>query len=82
MSTLILKIVVKPYTNQDLAKMFNMCSRTLRRNISGIKDQLGERRGHFWNIKQVEMIMAQIGRPYEIVERETEEESNEMKKTG
>jgi len=82
MSTLILKIVVKPYTNKDLGKMFNMSTRTLRRNIVGIKEQLGERRGHFWNIKQVEMIMAQIGRPYEIVEKEKEEESNQIEKAG
>ncbi len=82
MSTTILKIVVKPYTNKDLGKLYNMTSRTLRRNIVGIKEMLGERRGHFWNIKQVEMIMAHIGRPYEIVEEQKEEESNGMKKTG
>ncbi len=82
MSTTILKIEVKPYTNKDLGKLYNMTSRTLRRNIVGIKEKLGDRRGHFWNIKQVEMIMAQIGRPYEIIERETDEESNEKKKTG
>ncbi len=82
MSTTILKIEVKPYTNKDLGKLYNMTSRTLRRNIVGIKEKLGERRGHFWNIKQVEMIMAQIGRPYEIIEKKTDEESTEMKKTG
>ena len=69
MSTTILKIVVKPYTNKDLGIMFNMSSRTLRRNIVGIKEKLGERKGHFWNIKQVEMIMEHIGRPYEILEQ-------------
>jgi hypothetical protein len=72
MSTTILKIVVKPYTNKDLGTLFNMSSRTLRRNIVGIKEKLGERRGHFWNIKQVELIMEHIGRPYEIIEQETE----------
>jgi hypothetical protein len=78
MSTTILKIVVKPYTNKDLGKLFNMSSRTLRRNIVGIKETLGERRGHFWNIKQVEIIMAHIGRPYEIIESD----STEMKETA
>jgi hypothetical protein len=68
MSTVI-KLVIKPYTTKELAPLYNMCSRTFRRNIAGIKEQLGERKGHFYNIKQVELIIAHMGRPYEVIEQ-------------
>ena len=68
MST-VLKLVVQPYTTQELAPLFNMSSRTFRRNIEGIKDKLGQRRGHYYNIKQVEIIIEHMGRPYEVIEK-------------
>ena len=61
------RLEIKPYTTQELAVIYNMSSRTLRRNIAGIKDKLGKRIGHFYNVKQVEMIMEHMGRPYEII---------------
>lgn len=64
----VIKFCVKPYTIQELSKMYNMCSRTFRRNIAGIQSQLGKRRGHFYSIKQIELIIAHMGRPYEVIE--------------
>lgn len=70
MSTVTIKIVIKPYTNAELAPMFNASDRTFRRDIAKIKHHLGERNGHRWNVKQVEMIMELLGRPYEIIEQD------------
>ncbi len=67
-SVSIVKFCIKPYTIKELSVIYNMCSRTFRRNIAGIQSQLGERKGHFYSIKQVELIIAHMGRPYEIVE--------------
>jgi len=67
MST-VLRLVIKPYTTKELAPIFNMSSRTFRRNIAAIKERLGARKGHFYSIKQVEMIIEHMGRPYEIIE--------------
>lgn len=69
MSSTVLKLVIKPYTTKELAPLFNMSSRTFRRNIAGIKELLGVRKGHFYNIKQVEMIIEHMGRPYEVIEK-------------
>lgn len=64
----IIKFSIKPYTVKELSVMYNMCSRTFRRNIAGIQSKLGKRRGHFYSIKQIELIIAHMGRPYEVVE--------------
>ena len=69
MSSTVIRLVIKPYTTAELAPLFNMSSRTFRRNIAGIKDEIGVRRGHFYNIKQVEIIIAHMGRPYEVIEQ-------------
>jgi hypothetical protein len=64
----VMRFCVKPYTIKELSVMYNMCSRTFRRNIAGIQYQLGKRKGHFYSIKQIETIIAHMGRPYEVVE--------------
>jgi hypothetical protein len=60
------RLEIKPYTTQELSVLYNMSSRTFRRNIAGIKEKLGKRIGHFYNVKQVEIIMEHMGRPYEV----------------
>ncbi len=64
------KIVVKPYSNKELAKLFNRSESTWRREVAKIRHQIEptERVGHFWSIKQVEQIMSLLGRPYEVIE--------------
>lgn len=67
--TTIIKIVIKPYTNKELAQIFNASDRTFRRDIAKIRHHLGERNGHRWNVKQIEKIMELLGRPYEVLEQ-------------
>jgi uncharacterized Fe-S cluster-containing radical SAM superfamily protein len=66
----ILKVAIKPYTNKELAQMFNMSTRTFNRNIKAIRGQLGKRMGHFWSIPQIEIILEHMGSPYETIEIE------------
>ena len=70
MSTMIIRIVIKPYTNKELAPIFNTSTRNFRRDIAKIRHHLGIRNGHRWNVHQVERIMELLGRPYEIIEQE------------
>ena len=70
MAVTIIRVRVIPYTNKDLAQLFNASERTFRRDIARIKHHLGERIGHRWNVTQVEKIMELLGRPYEIIEQE------------
>src|ERR1044072_5931078 len=60
---------VQPYTTKDLARIFNMSSRTFRRNIAGIKEKLGRKwKGYFYSVEQVVMIFEHMGgAPYKII---------------
>ncbi len=68
MTTTVLKIVIKPYINKELAKIFNASESTHRRDMARIKKHLTPRLGHRYNVKQVEQIMELLGRPYEMIE--------------
>lgn len=65
------KIVIKPYTNKELAPMFNRSPRQWRREIAKIRHHLGQRpnNSHWWDIDQVIKIMELFGRPYEVIEQ-------------
>lgn len=65
------KIVIKPYTNKELAPMFNRSPRQWRREMAKVKHQLGSRpnNSHWWSMDQVIKIMELFGRPYEIIEQ-------------
>lgn len=69
MKTTVVKVVIKPYSNKQLAQIFNVSESTHRRRMVKIKHHLGDRVGHFWNVKQVEQIMnlLDFGRPFEII---------------
>ena len=67
--SIVLELVVKPYTTKDLAPLYNMSTRTFLRNIEGIKDKLGARKGHFYSIKQVEIIIEHMGIPISLLKK-------------
>lgn len=72
MITKVIRVVIKPYTNQDLALLFNCSSRTIRRDIQPFLHELGKRNGHRWSIPQIEIILNKLGRPYETIELESQ----------
>jgi hypothetical protein len=76
------KLVVKPYTNKQLAPMFERSERQWRREIAKVKHLLGSRpqNGHLWSIDQVILIFEIFGRPYEIIDHIViEEKENELR---
>jgi hypothetical protein len=68
MGTKVNRLVIKPYSNKELAPIFNRSERAFRREIARLRPKLGERIGHRWSILQVEIIFFELGRPYEIME--------------
>lgn len=66
----VVKIMIRPYTNKELAKLFGKSESTWRREVARIRHQIvpTERVGHSWSIKQVEQIMSLLGRPYLVKE--------------
>lgn len=73
----IITVQIKPYTGKELSVLFNMSKRTFNRNIKGIREQLGIRIGHYWNIHQIELIIAHMGRPYQVIELEIPDKQKE-----
>lgn len=66
MSKIIL-LPYKPYSPSELAPYFRCCTKTLNRNLAGIKNKLGKRKGHRYSTDQVIMICEHLGGRPEIV---------------
>jgi hypothetical protein len=59
---------VKPYTTKQLAQLYNMSPRTLRRNLAAINKKIGAKRmGYFYNVEQVKMIFDHLTPPFQMV---------------
>ncbi|MBK7128257.1 MAG: hypothetical protein IPM74_12475 [Crocinitomicaceae bacterium] len=48
---------IKPYTHKQLAAMYGTTGRTLNTWMDAFREELGERYGHYYTIKQVKIIL-------------------------
>lgn len=60
------EVDIIPYTHKELAMMYKTNPRTLTRWLAKFKDELGERVGHHYNIKQVKIIFKKLDVPSRI----------------
>ena len=60
------KIPVKPYSLGELAAIYGVCGRTLKKWISEFKDEVGERKGRYYTIPQVKIIFSNLCLPHEM----------------
>ena len=56
-------IEVKPYMIGELAKHFQVSEKTFRCWLKDITERVGQRKGRYYTIKQVEMIFQEFGIP-------------------
>ena len=56
-------IRVRPYTTRELAEIYGICSRTMKRWIEPLKEEVGEKRGRYYTVNQVRIIFEEIGLP-------------------
>jgi hypothetical protein len=56
-------IILKPYTHQELIALYGVSWRTLQRWLKPHLPVIGEKSGHFYTSKQVEIIFNTIGWP-------------------
>lgn len=54
---------IKPYNIKELANIYGMHPRTFSTWIKPIKSKLGEKKGRYFDVKQVEMILDHLGIP-------------------
>jgi transposase-like protein len=54
---------VKPYTMKELCEIYQVSDKTMRKWLKPFSDQMGERRGHIYNVAQVVIIFTNLGVP-------------------
>lgn len=57
------KVPLQPYTTEELAVLYGITARTFLKWLHPFKEQIGEKVGWFYNIKQVELIFEKVGWP-------------------
>ena len=60
------KIKLRPYTVLDLAKMYEVSDKTMKKWIKPFENAVGEKNGYFYSIAQVKMIFEKLGAPGEL----------------
>lgn len=56
-------VELRPYTIAELADMYGVSKKTLRKWMEPFQEQIGERIGFFYSIVQVKIIFEKLGMP-------------------
>jgi len=70
------QVRLKPYKGSELALMYGVSHRTLKRWIAPFKKELGEKRGIYYNIPQVKMVFEKLGVPIGLGKKALEKEKS------
>jgi hypothetical protein len=57
------KFPMRVYSAQELSKIYNVCKKTFMRWIQPFTEVIGERRGRYYTINQVKIIVEKLGTP-------------------
>ena len=58
-----LKLEIKAYTTKELAAIYDIGDKTFYKWIAPFKEEIGIKRGRFYNINQVRTIIDKLGIP-------------------
>jgi hypothetical protein len=59
-------IEVRPYSTKELSEMFSVCPRTFRKWLEPFKNDIGVKRGRYYSVIQVNVIIERLGVPYKM----------------
>jgi hypothetical protein len=62
------EIMIKPYMINELAAMYGVTPKTFRGWLVGMK--LGDKKGRYYSVAQVTIIITELGFPYKLREPE------------
>jgi len=60
-------LIIKPYRLKDLATIFDINQLTLKRWMSKYPNELGEKEGKYYSVRQVEFMIDKFGLPRKIL---------------
>ena len=63
-------IPIKPYTVLELARLYGISDRTMKKWLRPFESEVGEKLGYFYNIAQVKIIFKKLGTPGELIDEE------------
>jgi transposase-like protein len=58
------RLIIKPYLLKDLAAIFDVNHQTLKRWMNRFPQELSEKFGKHYSVKQVEFLLDKFGRPH------------------
>ena len=61
------KLFVKPYRLSDLAAIFDVNRKTMRKWLDKYPDELSKREGKYFSIRQVEFCLEKFGLPGKVI---------------
>jgi hypothetical protein len=65
----LVNVEVRPYSLKELCRLYRLTYKTMHTCIAHFVQQLGPKKGRFYNVKQVEIIFIHMGIPYSIHEK-------------
>jgi len=57
-------LIIKPYRIKDLCLIFDVTHHVMRSWIRENKGVIGERKGHYFNVEQVSIMISRFGMPF------------------
>lgn len=61
------KLIVKPYRLSDLATIFDVNRKTMRKWLDKYPDELGKREGKYFSVRQVQFCLEKFGLPGKVI---------------
>ena len=60
-------IQIKPYTVLELARLYGVSDRTIKKWIKPFEQEIGKKIGYFYTIAQVKIIFEKLGLPGDFI---------------
>lgn len=55
---------IKPYSMKELSEIYNIGIKSMRNWLKPFKEEIGQRRGRYYNVAQIEIIFKRLGLPH------------------
>lgn len=60
---------IRPYSAKELADIYGVCDKTVKKWIMPFGDQIGKKHGRYYNVAQVKIIFEKLGLPCKVKEQ-------------